>query len=32
MPMDVGETIVTALEAVSEAFVVEAQEVHDGGL
>ncbi len=32
MAMDVGETVVAALEAVGEAFVIEAEEVHDGGL
>jgi hypothetical protein len=30
--VDVGEAVVAALEAVGEAFVVEAEEVHDGGL
>ena len=30
--VDVGEAVVTALEAVGEAFVIEAEEMHDGRL
>lgn len=31
-PVDVGEAVVAALEAVGELFVVEPNEVHPGGL